>query len=169
MLIATIVVIVGLVAVAQLVPTSVLLNTNSRNDATALVFAQRAMEFLREQPFNESNIAPLFSDPQGVLCPTASTCELGDPAQPNVFVGSPVVTGSSPIILDFSAAPVPNYSFTYSDPNDPTGAVYDVRWAVATTVNSIGWPTSRRIVLGVFRRGMKTPSYPITLDTLVSK
>lgn len=169
MLIATLIVIVGLVAVAQLVPTSVLLNTNNRNDATGLVFAQRELEFMREQPLNEDTNAPFFSDPLGVLCPPATFCLLGDPTQQHVFVGSPLITTSTPVIIDFSAAPVPGYSFTYTDPNDPTGATYDVRWAVATTTNSSGWPTSRRIVLGVFRRGMKSPSYPVTLDTLVSR
>jgi prepilin-type N-terminal cleavage/methylation domain-containing protein len=37
LLVATVIILVGLVAVAQLVPTSVLMNTNNRNDGTALV------------------------------------------------------------------------------------------------------------------------------------
>jgi hypothetical protein len=32
-----------------------------------------------------------------------------------------------------------------------------------------GTVTGRRIIVGAFRRGMKTPSYPISLDTMVSK
>jgi hypothetical protein len=62
---------------------------------------------------------------------------------------------------------VSGYGFTYTDPNDPTGAVNDVRWAVVTVSN--GTVTSRRIIVGAFRRGMKSPSYPISLDSMVYK
>jgi prepilin-type N-terminal cleavage/methylation domain-containing protein len=166
MLIATVVVLVGLVAVAQLVPTSVLLNSNNRNDGTALVFAQRELEAIREQqPLSKLT----FSDPLGVTCPTAQTCNLGDPTQPGQIVGSPVVLGGAgQPLIDFSAAPVSGYSFTYMDPNDPFSAPYDVRWAIITFANG-PTVTGRRIIVGVFRRGMQTPSLPITLDTLVEK
>jgi Tfp pilus assembly protein PilV len=162
MLIATVVVIFGLVAVAQLVPASVMLGANNRSDGTALAFAQREMEAIRAQPLT----ATTFSDPQGGTCLT--TCNLGDPTQTG-FVGSNIVANSygAPII-DFSAAQVANYSFTYSDPNDPANAPYDVRWAVATTTRG-SLVTGRRIIVGVFRRGMETPTLPITLDTMVQK
>ena len=164
MLIATIVVLVGIVAVAQLVPAAALLNSNNRNDGTALVFAQREMEFMREQ----SLATTTFTDPNPAkaLCP--ATCNLGDPTAPNTVVGSSVVAGNSPII-DFSASPVAGYSFTYLDPNDPFGASYDVRWAVITFTNTQNVTTGRRIILGVFRRGMQNVSYPVTLDTMVEK
>jgi prepilin-type N-terminal cleavage/methylation domain-containing protein len=170
MLIATIVVLVGLVAVAQLVPASALLNSSNRNDGTALVFAQRELEYIREQPLGVPVAPPpTFSDPQGVLCPPSTTCGLGDPTQRNVLIGSPVVAGATPII-DFAAAQVPGYGFTYTDLNDPFGASYDVRWAVITFTNPVSnVTTGRRIILGVFRRGMRTPTLPITLDTMVEK
>ena len=162
MLIATVIVIFGLVAVAQLVPASVMLSANNRSDGTALAFAQREMEVIRAAPLTSTT----FSDPQGVTCPT--TCNLGDPTQAG-FVGSSVVPNSygAPII-DFSASQVANYSFTYTDPNDPANAPYDVRWAVATTTRG-NLVTGRRIIVGVFRRGMETPTLPITLDTVVQK
>jgi prepilin-type N-terminal cleavage/methylation domain-containing protein len=164
MLMATVIILVGLVAVAQLVPTSVMMNSNNRNDGTALVFAQHVFEGMRNQPLSSFS----YTDPQGVLCPPGTTCQLGDPTQPSVVIGNPLnTTGSSPII-DFSATPVPGYSFTYVDPNDPVGAIYDVRWAIVTRVNN-GIVTGKRILLGVFRRGMNTPSLPVTLDTMVSK
>jgi prepilin-type N-terminal cleavage/methylation domain-containing protein len=167
MLIATVIVIVGLVAVAQLVPTSVLLNSNNRNDGTALVFAQREMEALREQPLTSLT----FADPLGVTCPVATTCNLGDPTQPKLLVGSPVVVNSNSgaLMIDYSAATVAGYSFTYIDPNDPFSSTYDVRWAVITVTNSSRVVTSKRIIVGVFRRGMQTPTLPITLDTMVEK
>lgn len=166
MLLATTIVVVGLVAVAQLVPSSVMQNSNNRNDGTALVFAQREMELIREQPLT----ATFFTDPLGVLCPPAQQCSLGDPTQPGQLVGSPVVLFQNSPIVDFTQTPVANYSFTYTDPNDPAGVVTDVRWAVITGVNpTSGVVTSRRIILGVFRRGMRSPSFPVSLDVMVEK
>jgi hypothetical protein len=83
-----------------------------------------------------------------------------------LFQGSPVI--------DFSAAPVPGYNFTYTDPNDPLGAQNDFRWAVITNPSTGAPPPgqlifARRIILGVFRRGMRTATYPVTLDVMVEK
>jgi prepilin-type N-terminal cleavage/methylation domain-containing protein len=165
MLLATVIILVGLVAVAQLVPTSVLLNSNNRSDATALVFAQHVLEGMRNQPLS----ATTYADPLGVLCPLGNTCNLGDPTQNDVPVGSTLnTTGATPII-DFSAATVGGYSFNYVDPNDPLGAIYDVRWTVVTRTNTNGVASSKRFIVGVFRRGMKSPTLPVTLDTVVSK
>jgi hypothetical protein len=121
---------------------------------------------MREVPLSG---APSFTDPLGVLCPLGDTCLLGDPTQPNLVVGSPVVLFQGSPVIDFSAAPVTGYNFTYTDPNDPLGAQNDFRWAVITNVNTAQIAVSRRIILGVFRRGMRTPSYPVTLDTMVEK
>ncbi len=52
MLIATVVFVVGLVAVAQLVPLSIRLNGANRNDSTALVFAQRELDEMVDQPIH---------------------------------------------------------------------------------------------------------------------
>ena len=165
MLIATAVILVGLVAVAQLVPASVMLNSNNRNDATALVLAQRQLEAMREVPMNLTT----FSDPLGVLCPIGPPCSLGDPTQPLQVIGSPVVLDTNNLpVIDFTATPVSGYSFTYVDQNDPLAATNDVRWAVITFTNG-PITTGRRIILGVFRRGMRTPTLPVTLDVLVSK
>ncbi len=164
LLVATVIILVGLVAVAQLVPTSVLMNSNNRNDGTALVFAQHEMEAIRALPLSQTT----FSDPLGVICPPGNTCQLGDPAQPGILVGSPVNAGAGSPIIDFSADPVNGYNFTYIDPNDPYGAAYDVRWAVVTMTNGTV-TTGRRIILGVFRRGMKSTALPVTLDTMVSR
>jgi prepilin-type N-terminal cleavage/methylation domain-containing protein len=171
MLIATIVVLVGLVAVAQLVPASAYLNASNRNDGTALVFAQKELEFMREQPLGAVAPAPVFINPLAVATGCTASCSLGDPTQPGQVIGSGVVWGDTPLI-DFSdsATLVDGYYFTYIDPNDPYGASYDVRWAVISFTNPLsGMVTGRRIILGVFRRGMRTPTLPITLDTMVEK
>ncbi|HTP67999.1 MAG TPA: prepilin-type N-terminal cleavage/methylation domain-containing protein [Dongiaceae bacterium] len=166
MLIAVVVVLVGLVAVAQLVPTSVMLNANNRNDGMSNVFAQQMMEALREQPLTNTT----FSDPLGVTCaPVGNVCNLGDPTQPGVVVGSPVVVnGANLAIIDFSASTVSGYSFPYIDPNDPNGATYDVRWAVITTKNGT-IVTGKRFIVGVFRRNSSTTVVPITIDSMVEK
>jgi prepilin-type N-terminal cleavage/methylation domain-containing protein len=165
MLIATAIVIVGLVAVAQLVPASAMLDSRNRSDGTALVFAQRVMEAMREQPLTVTT----FADLGGVVCPLGQTCQLGDPTQPQVIVGSPVVVFQNSPIIDFTAAPVTGYSFNYQDPNDPSETITDVRWAVITNTNAARVPISRRIIVGVFRRGMASSSLPVTLDVMLEK
>jgi len=164
MLIATVIVLVGLVAVAQLVPTSMMMNANNRSDGSALVLAQKQMEVLRAVPLSVNT----FSDPLGITCPIAP-CNLGDTSHPGQFVGSPVVLFNNSLIIDYSQPLVDGYGFTFTDPNDPTGAVNDIRWAVLTVAAANGPVTGRRIVVGAFRRGMKSQSYPISLDTMVSK
>jgi prepilin-type N-terminal cleavage/methylation domain-containing protein len=165
MMIATLVIVVGLVGVAQLIPLSIRLNGANRNDSTALVFAQRELVEMVDQPVT----AATFSDPQGVLCPPATLCNLGTAATPKVPVGSPVVMFNSSVpMVDFSAAAVANYSFNYTDPNDPFGLSYDVRWAVITYANGAN-PTGKRFIVGVRRRGGNAPFLPVTLDTMVEK
>lgn len=161
MLIATVIVLVGLVAVAQLVPTSVMLNSTNRSDGTALVIAQRQMEGLRAVPLSSWT----FTDVTGTVCPIGQICNVGDAGSRGNVAGSPVVLFNNAPIIDFTQAPVAGYGFTYVDPNDPTGAINDVRWAVVTNAN--GPVTQKRILVGAFRRGMKSPTYPITLDTMV--
>jgi prepilin-type N-terminal cleavage/methylation domain-containing protein len=165
MLFATVIVVVGLVAVAQLVPASMMMNANNRSDGTALVIAQRQMEALRAVPLT----ATTFTDPLGVTCPLP-TCNMGNPTQSGM-VGCRVVLFNNSPIIDFTQNPAAaGYGFTYTDPNDPSGAVNDVRWAVVTVTNGTNGPvTGRRIVVGIFRRGMKTLTYPVSLDTMVSK
>src|SRR5580700_1239130 len=86
MMLATVILLVGLVAVAQLVPASILLNYRNRNDSTAMVFAQRELDQMLDQPLNSNS----FSDALG------NACQLGNSASPTsttpaVFFGSPVL------------------------------------------------------------------------------
>ena len=95
-LIATVVMVVGVVGVAQLIPMSIRMNTGNRDDSTALVFAQRELDEMVDQPMS----ATTFSDPQGVLCPPAANCNLGNAATPKVPVGSPLVMFNNKPIID---------------------------------------------------------------------
>jgi prepilin-type N-terminal cleavage/methylation domain-containing protein len=167
-LIAIVIMLVGIVAVAQLVPASIGSNSANRNDSSALVFAQRQMDQFLSQPLNMSISPPAFTE---TIDAQTFTCYLGDPTQPsNTVVGNPVVVYYNQVVIDFSPTTgVANYSFIYQDPNDPFGLVYDVRWAVITTKNSGGMVTSKRFILGTRKKGGNGIYRPVTLDTILSK
>src|SRR5258707_10422736 len=133
MLLATVILLVGLVAIAQLVPASILLNYRNRTDSSALVFAQRELDFMIGQPLILTN----FTDLNRVYCPGGSTCNLGTPAPANQVQGSPVGVFNSQTMIDFTnPSGVPNWSFTYQHPNDPSGPTDDIRWSLIVTGNN---------------------------------
>jgi len=164
MMFATVILLVGLVAIAQLVPASILLNHQNRLDSSALVFAQRELDQFLDRPLSSS----LFTDVLG------NPCNLGTPAPANQVQGSPVVVFNNQTLIDFTnPAGIPNWSFTYQDPTyfDPsriTPVAYDVRWAVIVTGNG-STASSKRFILGVREVGGNGYFQPITLDTMVSK
>src|SRR5690349_3228004 len=165
MLFATVILLVGLVAVAQLVPASILMNYHNRTDSAALVFAQRQLDLILDQPLNPPGNS--FTDPLG------NVYQLGDPTAPNILQGSNVVTLNGYTVINFSggippAYPTNGFAFTYQDPTDPNGATYDVRWAVIITGNGTD-ASSKRFILGVRQLSGSGFSLPITLDTMVSK
>jgi prepilin-type N-terminal cleavage/methylation domain-containing protein len=165
MMLATIILLVGLVAIAQLVPASILLNYRNRTDSSAMVFAQREMDFMLDQPLISTN----FTDALGVYCPSGNTCNLGNPAPQNQVQGSPLTTFSNQTIIDFSnATGIANWSFTYQDPDDPNGPTYDVRWAVIVTGNGTN-VSSKRFILGIRQVGGSGYFQPVTLETMVEK
>src|SRR5690348_4863107 len=168
-LLAIVILLVGVVAVAQLVPASIGSNSTNRNDSSALVFAQRQMDLFLSQPLNVSVSPPSFTE---TIDGQTFTCNLGDPSQPNVLVGSPVVIFYKQTVIDFTATPVADYGFTYQDPNDPFGVVYDVRWAIITTTNGNvpnGMISSKRFILGARKQGGNGIYKPVTLDTMLER
>jgi Tfp pilus assembly protein PilV len=157
-LVATVLLIIGIVAVAQLVPVAVNANSGNRRDSTASVIAQRELAQMLETPISSVN----FTDAQG------NNGTLGDPTQPGVTVGSPVVVIANRPAINFSAATVAGYSLTLTDPEDPFGAQYDVRWAVITGGNGTV-ASSRRIILGARQTNSQTYVVPLTLDAMVQR
>jgi prepilin-type N-terminal cleavage/methylation domain-containing protein len=157
-MVAIVVLLVGLVAVAQLVPASLTSNNGNRSDSVALVLAQRELDQMLDQPLK----ATQFTDVLG------NVCSLGNPAAPNALVGSPVVIIGGRPMIDFSAGQVGGYSFNYADPEDPYGATYDVRWTTITTANG-GNPNSKRFIIGVRQVGGLGYFPPLALDTMVEK
>lgn len=168
-LLAIVVLLVGVVAVAQLVPASIGSNSTNRNDSSALVFAQRQMDLFLSQPLNMSASPPSFSE---TIDGQTYACDLGDPTQPNQAIGSPVLVFNNQLVIDFNnpspAQGVTGYSFMHQDPNDPSGAQFDVRWAVITTTNS-GLVSAKRFVLGVRKKGGNGFYQPVTIDTILEK
>lgn len=163
MLVAVVVLIVGVVAVAALVPVATGLNAGTRYNSAAVVIAQRELDGLLSQPLSVNT----FSDAQGLLCPLASNCNLGNPAAPGTVVGSPVIMSGQRPLIDYTQARVVGYSFSATDPNDPNSPGYDVRWAVIT-FGSGGGATGRRLIVGA-RRLYPTGLPPVTLDAMVEK
>lgn len=160
LMMATVIMLVGLVAVAQLVPFSIRLNSANRYDSTSLVIAQREMDQFIGQPL--ANAA--FTDAQN------NVCNLGNAATPGVVVGNAVnfsASTNTPAI-DFSGAQVAGYGFNSVDVNDPAGTTYDVRWAVVT-YGAGGNVSAKRFIIGVQKRVGDNPLLPITIDTMVQK
>jgi prepilin-type N-terminal cleavage/methylation domain-containing protein len=157
-LVATVVLLVGMVAVAQLVPISLTINSGNRTGSTALVIEQRMLEQMLDQPLTAATCtAPACSDAQ------ANTWNLGTVATPKTIIGSPVTTVNNSPAIDFSAGKVPSYSATIADPEDPYGANYDVRWAVVTYASG-AHVTGRRVLIGARQIGGQGYFLPLTLD-----
>jgi prepilin-type N-terminal cleavage/methylation domain-containing protein len=157
MMLATVILLVGLVAIAQLVPASILLNYRNRTDSSALVFAQRELDQMLDQPLSVNS----FTDALG------NNCQLGNPTITNSVQGTNVLAFSNQALINFTSA-VSGYNFTFVDPTDPNGVTYDLRWAVIITGNGTT-ASSKRFILGVRQVGGNGYFQPITLDTMVGK
>src|SRR6266851_48669 len=81
MLLATVILLVGLIAIAQLVPASILLNQRNRTDSAALVFAQRELDQMLDQPLSVNSFTDALGNP----------CQLGDPTVTNSVQGTNVL------------------------------------------------------------------------------
>jgi type II secretory pathway pseudopilin PulG len=161
-LLATVIMIVGLVAVAQLVPASLTVSSENRSDSAALVIQQRILEQMVGQPLTASTcLAPVCPDAQ-------TTWNLGSAATPGTVVGNPVTTVNAAPAIDFGGGAVGGYGFTYNDPEDPYGTSFDVRWAVVTYVNGTN-VTAKRFFISARQLGGNGFFPPITLDTTVEK
>lgn len=158
LMIATVVLVVGVVSVAELVPAAMFLNSRNRSDSSSLVYAQREMDQFVNQPLTSTT----FTDQQG------NVCNLGGNTVYNAVVGSPVTTVAGHVAINFTGGQVGGYSYYYVDPEDTSGTKYDVRWAVINT-GAAGNVYSRRFILGVQKSAGDTPLPPVTLDTTVEK
>ncbi len=156
--IATLVLLVGVVMVMQLVPAAMRSNLYNRYDSTAVVIAQRELNQMMSQPLT----AAQFNDVDG------NPIQLGNTAAPNTVVGGPVQANTSPVRIDFNAAAVPNYNFTYFDQNDPTQPTYEVRWAVITTMAGTR-VVAKRFIVGAWKRSATQVMPPVTIEAWMQR
>ncbi len=162
MILASAILMVGIVSVVQLVPASLQSSVANRMDTMATVVAQRELDQMLSQPLS---LPPPFSftDKDG------NNISLGGACSP----GAAVVMSGQSAIIDFSAGTPPAgfYIPSYVDQNDPTGPTFELRWAVFPQVNN-GVVVSKRIIIGCRRaQSLGNPQLllPVTLDSSVQK
>jgi len=148
--IAVVILLVGIVAVVQLVPAALKSNSANRQDTMSTVIAQRMVEQMLLQPLSATS----FTNSDG------NTINLGSVTSGGTVVGSPLISGKAAI--DFAASKVTGYNLTYQDPNDPGSARYDVRWAV------VGSSTAKRFIVGVWKRNQAF-NQPVNIDTTLQR
>jgi len=160
MIVASAILMVGIVSVVQLVPASLKNSVGNRMDTLATVVAQRELDQMLSQPLT----ANTFQDMDGNII------SLGGAGSP----GAAVVMSGQSAIIDFSAGTPPAgfYIPSYVDINDPSHSSFELRWAVFPEVNNLGTVVGRRIVIGC-RRNQNIVGgqlfLPVTLDTSVQK
>jgi len=155
MLLACAILMVGIVSVVQLIPTSLQTNVNNRLDTMATVVAQRELDQMLSQPLTVNS----FTDKDG------NVVSLGGPGAP----GAAVIMDGPNAVIDFSQSQVPGYSIpTYTDPYDPAGAQFELRWAVIPETSG-GTIISKRIIIGCRRTNTNQLLLPINLDSWVER
>src|ERR1700682_5456189 len=146
MLLASVIMMVGIISVVQLVPVSLQLNASNRLDTMATVIAQRELDQMLSQPLDPSK--PTFKDKDGNIISLAGA---GSPGAPVIMLGQTAQ-------IDFTADPVDGFSIpVYLDPKDPT-ATFELRWAV---IPSPGRLISRRIIVGCRRTNASQLMLPV--------
>jgi len=161
MIVASAILMVGIVSVVQLVPASLTNSVGNRMDTMATVVAQRELDQMLSQPLSVNSFQ---DDTYGW------PISLGGAGSP----GAAVVMNGQSAIIDFSAGTPPPgfYIPSYVDPNDPTGSSFELRWAVFPQVSNVGTVVSKRIIIGCRRNQNVTGGQlflPVTLDSSVQK
>lgn len=157
MVLASAIMMVGVISVVQLVPASLQLNANNRFDTMATVIAQRELDEMLSQPLSVNS----FTDSYG------NAISLGGANSPGAPVVQDPQTGMEQI--NFGAKAVSGFSLTYVDPDN--GATFDLRWAVIPLPppGTGGRVISRRIIIGCRQTNAKQLMLPVNLDTWVQR
>src|SRR5712671_6856613 len=142
MVLASAILMVGILSVVQLVPVSLQLNANNRMDTMATAIAQRELDQMLTQPLTVNG----FADKDGSAA--NFTVSLGGAGSPGA--GTPPDGFYNPVYTDTS------------------GATFELRWAVFPEMNQ-GTVVSRRIIIGCKRTNSNQTVFPVTLDSWVQK
>ena len=181
LMIAIVVLLVGVVAVAKLVPTAIQSNLRSRYDSTGLVLAERQMELMARQTIDVGNPAvgahynftaalpdgnplgfyrvglrpaaggPMLSAAGAALLPNSTQIDWTQPGGANALIGY-------------------RNTFTLNE-GQAGGTFYETRWAVVTyfaNFNGTVRPVAKRIIVSVRGGPPGTVQRPATVGTLVS-
>jgi hypothetical protein len=158
MVVASAILMVGIVSVVQLVPASVQSTSRNRYDTMATVIAQRELDQILAQPL--SSTTP-FQDADNW------TVNLGGAGT----AGAPITMYGPTTIIDFSvpASSVPDGYIKpdYVDPND-LSAHFEIRWAVITRTAG-GVIIGKRFIIGCRQTNATTPVMPVSLDTSLQR
>lgn len=142
-MIATLVLLIGLVAVARLVPLSINRNQLNRNDSKSTVVAEQVLDQILSQTIDQTT-ATINLDGQNFVI------QIGGPgAGPT---GSPITTATGQVGISFAGAAVPGYNFALFDPSNPSDPGIEVRLGVITKAGGGAGPVSKRFVVGAWRR-----------------
>jgi type II secretory pathway pseudopilin PulG len=159
MILASSILMVGIVSVVQLVPASLNSSVGNRLDTLATVVCQRELDQMLSQPLSW----PAFVDQDG------QTINLGGPSGP----GAATIMDGDYAEIQFTASlPSSGYYTYYKDPNDATAPKFELRWAVFAQSNN-GVVVSKRIIIGCRRApgsgGGEQFLLPVNLDSSVQK
>ncbi len=180
LLIAIVLLIVGVLAVAQLVPAAIQANMRSRFDSSGLVLAERQLELITRQPVDVGGPLPganysfLANLPDGAFFTYAvgRRTAVGGPLF--TAAGAAVVPGSTSIDWSQPGAAVPagyRNTFILNEGTAAGGLNYETRWAVITYFTSFNGsvrPVSKLIIISV-RGGLPgTVQRPATVATMIS-
>ncbi len=157
MILASAILMVGIISVVQLVPASLKTSVGNRMDTMATVVAQRELDQMLSQPLTVNS----FLDKDG------QTISVGGAGAPGALV---MMNGDFAQIHWGGVPPQGFYTF-YADPNDPAGPTFELRWAVFPQVNN-GIVVSKRIIIGCRRTqsfGNQQLLLPVHLDSSVQK
>jgi Tfp pilus assembly protein PilV len=119
LMIAGVVMTVGFLGLMILITTAIATNNRNRLDSTGTMLAQAVMEQIKSTIVGSSSSS--LSDCAGHTFTIDSA------------VGGATLSGST---VDFTAAPVTNYSMSYVICNGTQQTTYDVRWNVTTVGNN---------------------------------
>lgn len=182
LMIAIVLLLVGVLAVAQLVPTAIQANMRSRYDSSGLILAERQLELMARQPIDVGNPVVGAHYNFGATLPdgvTFNTYRVGlrpaIVATMTTSVGANLLPNSTQI--DWSqpagAAGLVGYRNTFVLNEGTAGGAtpYETRWAVVTyfaNLNGNTRPVAKRIIVSV-RGGLPgTVQRPATVATLIS-
>lgn len=149
-------------------------NTATRMDTTAANVAQTILEDIASEPAVGGQNPLTITDCTGNVLSISTTASVVG-GSPLLQVADPLQPGSNPGDIDFSVAPVPNYSATYVMCAPNGGQIsFDVRWNIQPVAPppAGGTPTWAKLVTVAARQPFTTSgraiyySPPATLRTV---